>query len=131
MGVFEPKRTAFFIGDSGTEYDMVQWIKWYINYLIQVPKQALWYLSYDLNQDPNIKKVRTTITETLLANYSLNYDYIFMELLKDDIFLPIKNCLNDYYQDIDSKRIKAMHFDAMLNEFITIFYTTKDIYTTA
>ena len=54
-----------------------------------------------------------------------------MELLKDDIFLPIKNCLNDYYQDIDSKRIKAMHFDAMLNEFITIFYTTKDIYTTA
>lgn len=131
MGVFEPKRTAFFIGDSGTEYDMVQWIKWYINYLIQVPKQALWYLSYDLNQDPNVKKVRTTITETLLANYSLNYDYIFMELLKDDIFLPIKNCLNDYYQDIDSKRIKAMHFDAMLNEFITIFYTTKDIYTTA
>ena len=131
MGVFEPKRTAFFIGDSGTEYDMVQWIKWYINYLIQVPKQALWYLSYDLNQDPNIKKVRTTITETLLANYSLNYDYIFMELLKDDIFLPIKNCLNNYYQDIDSKRIKAMHFDAMLNEFITIFYTTKDIYTTA
>lgn len=131
MGVFEPKRTAFFIGDSGTEYDMVQWIKWYIGYLIQLPKQALWYLSYDLNQDQNIKKVRTTITETLLANYSLNYDYIFMELLKDDIFLPIKNCLNAYYQDIDSKRIKAMHFDAMLNEFITIFYTTKDIYTTA
>ena len=128
MGVFEPKRTAFFIGDSGTEYDMVQWIKWYINYLIQLPKQTLWYLSYDLNQDQNIMKVRTTITETLLANYSLNYDYIFMELLKDNIFLPIKNSINNYYQDIDSKRIKSMHFDAMLNEFITIFYTTKDIY---
>lgn len=131
MGVFEPKRTAFFIGDSGTEYDMVQWIKWYINYLLQLPKQSLWYLSYDLGQDQNVKKVRTTITDTLLANYSLNYDYIFMELLKDDIFLPIKNCINVYYQDIDSKRIKAMHFDAMLNEFITIFYSTKDIYTTA
>lgn len=129
MGVFEPKRTAFFIGDSGTEYDMVQWIKWYIQYLLQLSKQVLWYLSYDLNQDQNIKKVRTTITETLLANYSLNYDYVFMELLKDDIFLPIKNCINSYYQDIDSKRIKAMHFDAMLNEFITIFYTTKDVYT--
>ena len=51
----------------------------------------------ELNQDQNIKKVRTTITETLLANYSLNYDYVFMELLKDDIFLPIKNCINSYY----------------------------------
>lgn len=128
MGVFEPKRTAFFIGDSGTEYDMVGWIKWYINYLIQLPKESLWYLSYDLNSDANIKQVRGMILETLLANYSLNYDYIFMEILKDNVFLPIKNCVNVYYQDIDSKRIKAMHFEAMLNDFINILFTTKDVY---
>ena len=128
MGVFEPKRTAFFIGDSGTEYDMIAWVKWYINYLIQLNKEQLWYLSYDLNQDQNIMKVRTAILETLMANYSLNYDYIFMELLKDNIFLPIKNCINTYYQDIELKRIKSMHFESMLNDFITILFTTKDIY---
>ena len=44
------------------------------------------------------------------------------------VFLPIKNCVNTYYQDIDSKRIKAMHFEAMLNEFILIAFNTKDIY---
>ena len=70
--------------------------KLYINYLIQLNKEQLWYLSYDLNQDQNIMKVRTAILETLMANYSLNYDYIFMELLKDNIFLPIKNCINNY-----------------------------------
>lgn len=127
-GLFEPKRTAFFIGDSGTEFDMINSIKWYINYLIQLPKENLWYLSYDLNQDQNVAKVRGYMLETLLSNYSLNYDYIFMELLKDNIFLPIKNCINEYYQDIDLKRIKPMHFEAMLNEFITIFYATKDVY---
>lgn len=128
MGVFEPKRTSFFVGDSGTEYDLIAQVKWYINYLIQLPKENLWYLSYDINQDVNVAKVRGLMLETLLANYSLNYDYIFMELLKDNIFLPIKNCLNVYYQDIDSKRIRSMHFEAMLNEFITIMYTTKDVY---
>ena len=128
MGVFEPKRTAFFIGDSGTEYDMVAWIKWYINYLIQLPKQSLWYLSYDINQDQNVAQARGKMLETLLANYSLNYDYIFMELLKDNIFLPIKNCINMYYQDIETKRVKPMHFEAMLNDFINILFTTKDVY---
>ena len=128
MGVFEPKRTAFFIGDSGTEYDLINQIKWYINYLIQLPKETLWYLSYDINQVPDIAKVRGLMLEILLANYSLNYDYVFMELLKENIFLPIKNLMNTYYQDIESKRIKPMHFEAMLNEMITVLFTTKDVY---
>ena len=128
MGVFEPKRTAFFIGDSGTEYDLINQIKWYINYLIQLPKETLWYLSYDINQVPDIAKVRGLMLEILLANYSLNYDYVFMELLKENIFLPIKNLMNVYYQDIESKRIKPMHFEAMLNEMITVLFTTKDVY---
>ena len=128
MGIFEPKRTAFFIGDSGTEYDMVTWVKWYINYLLQLSKEQLWQLSYNIQIDQNIGKVRGAILETVMANYSLNYEYIFTELLKDNIFLPIKNCINNYYQDIDLKRIKSMHFEAMLNDFINILFTTKDIY---
>ena len=128
QGVFEPKRTSFYIGNSGTEYDMIQWIKYYIGYLMQCPKQVLLYLTYSLDNDQNVKQVRDNLLQTLMANYSLNYDYIFTELLKDNIFLPIKNCVNTYYQDIDSKRIKAMHFEAMLNEFILIAFNTKDIY---
>lgn len=128
MGVFEPKRTAFFIGDSGTEYDMVNWVKWYINYLIQCSKEHLYNLSFNLEVDENISKARKTMLEILMANYSLNYDYIFMELLKDNIFLPLKNCMNTYYQDMEIKRIRSMHFEAMLNEFIMILFTTKDVY---
>ena len=128
MGVFEPKRTAFFVGDSGTEYDMVNWVKWYIQYLVQSPKELLYALSFNLESDQNISKARKTMLEILMSNYSLNFDYIFMELLKDNIFLPIKNCINEYYQDIDVKRIKSMHFEAMLNEFITILFTAKDVY---
>ena len=128
MGVFEPKRTAFFIGDSGTEYDLINWIKWYIGYLIQCPKEHLYGLSFNLEIDENISKARKTMLEILMSNYSLNYDYIFMELLKENLFLPIKNCLNTYYQDIETKRIKSMHFEAMLNEFIMILFTTKDVY---
>ena len=128
QNIFEPKRTSFYIGNSGTEYDMVQWIKYYIGYLLQLPKQTLLYLTYSLENEQNIKQVRDNLLQTLMANYSLNYDYVFTELLKDNIFLPIKNCINNYYQDIDSKRIKGMHFEAMLNEMIMITYTTKDVY---
>ena len=128
QNVFEPKRTSFYIGNSGTEYDMVQWIKYYIGYLLQLPKQNLLYLTYSLENDATVKQVRDSLLQTLMANYSLNFDYVFTELLKDNIFLPIKNCINVYYQDIDTKRIKAMHFEAMLNEFIMLAYTTKDIY---
>jgi len=128
QNVFEPKRTSFYIGNSGTEYDMVQWIKYYIGYLLQLPKQNLLYLTYSLENDATVKQVRDSLLQTLMANYSLNFDYVFTELLKDNIFLPIKNCINIYYQDIDTKRIKAMHFEAMLNEFIMLAYTTKDVY---
>ena len=128
QNVFEPKRTSFYIGNSGTEYDMVQWIKYYIGYLLSLPKQTLLYLTYSLENDPNVKQVRDNLLQTLMANYSLNFDYVFTELLKDNIFLPIKNCINNYYQDIDTKRIKAMHFEAMLNDFIMITHNTKDIY---
>lgn len=131
QNLFEPKRTSFYIGNSGTEYDMVQWIKYYIGYLLQLPKQTLLYLTYSLDNEPNIKQVRDSLLQTLMANYSLNYDYVFTELLKDNIFLPIKNCINTYYQDIDTKRIKAMHFEAMLNDMIMIAHNTKDVYAVA
>ena len=110
---------------------MVQWIKYYIGYLLQLPKQTLLYLTYSLDNELNIKQVRDSLLQTLMANYSLNYDYVFTELLKDNIFLPIKNCINTYYQDIDTKRIKAMHFEAMLNDMIMIAHNTKDVYAVA
>ena len=128
QGVFEPKRTAFFVGNSGTEFDLISWIKWYCQYLLQLPKMNLMQLTYALEIDPNISKVRGMILETLESNFSLNYDYVFMELLKDNIYLPFKNSITNCYQDIDFKRVKSMHFEAMLNDLIMIAHNTKDVY---
>ena len=66
--------------------------------------------------------------DILLYNYNLNYDYVYMELLKDPtIFLPVKNILEKYYQDSEFKKIKSMHFEAMLNEITHTIYEFRNI----
>ena len=126
--IFDADRTSFFIGNSGAEFDVLQNIKWYIQAVVALDKNALYQLSYNLNFIPDIAKVRQNITYILQSNYSLNLEYIYTELLNEQIYLPIKNLITDYYQDSDLKKIPSMHFEAMLNDIIMETLKSKDIF---
>lgn len=126
--VFDPNRTSYFIGSSGTEFNLIQWVKYFIYALLQCDTNTLYALLYSYENFPEIKKLRTGIMDILLYNYNLNYDYVYMELLKDPtIFLPVKNILEKYYQDSEFKKIKSMHFEAMLNEITHTIYEFRNI----
>lgn len=126
--VFDPNRTAFFVGSSGTEFNLIQWVKYYIYQLLQFDTTALYSMLYTFDNFPEVKKLRNGIMDTVLYNYNLNYDYVFMELLKDpSVFLPVKNVLEKYYQDLEFKKIKSMHFEAMLNEITHMIYEFRNI----
>lgn len=126
--IFDKTRTSFFIGNSGTEFEMINYIKWYISYLVQLDKQTLYNLSYNLNTIPDIANARGQITYTLNSNYSINLDFIFDELLAENLYLPVKNLIQSYYQDLELKKIPVLHFEAMLNDIILEILKSKDIY---
>lgn len=126
--IFDADRTSFFIGNSGAEFDILQNIKWYINAIVNLDKNSLFQLSYNLNVIPDIAKVRQNITFILQSNYSLNLEYVYTELLNEQIYLPIKNLITDYYQDSEIKKLPTMHFEAMLNDIIMEVLKSKDIF---
>lgn len=126
--IFDADRTSFFIGNSGAEFDILQNIKWYINAIVNLDKNSLFQLSYNLNVIPDIAKVRQNITFILQSNYSLNLEYVYTELLNEQIYLPIKNLITDYYQDSEIKKLPTMHFEAMLNDIIMETLKSKDIF---
>ena len=126
--IFDADRTSFFIGNSGAEFDILQNIKWYINAIVNLDKNSLFQLSYNLNVIPDIAKVRQNITFILQSNYSLNLEYVYTELLNEQIYLPIKNLVTDYYQDSELKKLPTMHFEAMLNDIIMETLKSKDIF---
>ena len=126
--IFDADRTSFFIGNSGAEFDILQNIKWYIAAIVNLDKNSLFQLSYNLNVIPDIAKVRQNITFILQSNYSLNLEYVYTELLNEQIYLPIKNLITDYYQDSEIKKLPTMHFEAMLNDIIMEVLKSKDIF---
>lgn len=126
--IFDADRTSFFIGNSGVEFDILQNIKWYIAAIVNLDKNSLFQLSYNLNVIPDIAKVRQNITFILQSNYSLNLEYVYTELLNEQIYLPIKNLITDYYQDSEIKKLPTMHFEAMLNDIIMETLKSKDIF---
>lgn len=126
--VFDPNRTSYFIGSSGTEFNLIQWVKYYVQYLTQYDVNNLYAMLYSFDQYPELNQLRNGIMDTVLYNYNLNYDYVFMELLKDPaLFLPVKNVIEKYYQDLEYKKIKSMHFEAMLNEITHMIYEFRNI----
>lgn len=124
-GVFDHTRVDKLIGSSGTERDIVNAVVQIINYCVNLPKATLFNLTYNLDFDPNVGNMRKWITETLQANYSLNYDYIFMNLVEENIWLPARNIINAHYQDLELKKIKSLYFESMLNEIMIMQESSK------
>lgn len=124
-GIFYPDRTSYFVGNSGTEFDVITVVKNYINYLIGLDVNLLTYLEYSLEYDKNVKDIRDYLFATTNSNYSLNWDYTFMEIMGQQLFLPAKNIIQDYYQKIDLVKIKSLHFEAMLNDILIAIKNSK------
>lgn len=124
-GIFYPDRTSYFVGNSGTEFDLITVVKNYINYIIGLDVNLLTYLEYSLEYDKYVKEVRDYLFTATTTNYSLNWDYVFMELMGQQLFLPTKNIIQDYYQRIDLVKIKSLHFEAMLNDILIAVKNSK------
>ena len=124
-GIFYPDRTSYFVGNSGTEFDLITVVKNYINYLISLDVNLLNWLEYSLEYDKTVKEFRDYLFNSTTTNYSLNWDYVFMELMGQQLFLPSKNIIQDYYQRIDLVKIKSLHFEAMLNDILIAIKNSK------
>lgn len=126
-GVFYPDRTAYFIGNSGTEFELVQAIKNYINYCLTLDVNLLSWLEFSLEYDKYVLDVRNYIYNITNTNYSLNWDYVFNELMSSQLYLPAKNLIGEYYQNIELVKIKSFHTEALLNEILTTIKNSKTV----
>jgi hypothetical protein len=56
---------------------------------------------------------------------SINYDYLFAKLIQADHLLPIKNILIEFYQNLEYKKFKHLHFIACIGEIFQYWIKVK------
>lgn len=96
-------------------------------YLINYPTNLTLVDTQKLRQPENtpIKDYYEWITQMLINDPAINFDYVYAGLLKAEIILPLKNIIIDHYQTIDSKKFKYLHLLATLANIFEYWIKVK------
>jgi DNA polymerase III delta prime subunit len=120
---FRPQSVGVGLSSSGVEDSMIGIIKY--------------LLTYPTNLDLENTRLLLEPSKTAIAQYydwlvkimqddaTINYDYIFAKLISDDLYLPIKNIMINYYQNLEYKKFKHLHLIAGIGECFEYWIKVK------
>lgn len=117
-GRFDPEIIDSFIGSSGNEDLIVQYIEYLVKYSESVQIELLGTIIDNPKADSQFYTYYEYMLGVLKNELRLNYHSIFRELFNGDLDLTSKNIVERYWQDLDLKRFKHSHTIAMLHELI-------------
>ncbi len=115
---FHPEKIDSFIGISGNEDLVIQYIVYLIKYLESLPNEKVLKISNDVKSDQQFFTYYEYILKIFKSELRLNYHAIFKELFESDLDLAKKNIIERYWQDLDLKRFKHTHTVALIHELI-------------
>ena len=118
-GVFNPETLQSFVGVSGNEDLIVQYIVYLLKYLEPQKPDFIANILKDARNDPHFFTYYEYMLKIFKNELKLNYHYIYNALFYDsDLDLSQKNIIEKYWQDLDFKRFKSTHTIAMLHDLI-------------
>ncbi len=108
---------------SGTEDSMIGIIKYMMMYPVNLdlPNTRL-LLEPSKTQ---IAQYYDWLIKTMQDDTSINYDYLFSKLIQEDMILPIRNILIEFYQNLEYKKFKHLHMIACIGTVFEYWIKVK------
>jgi len=115
---FDSTRMDSFIGSSGSEDNIIQYIVYLIKYIEALEIDKLQSIIKDPRSDQNFYNYYYHILNIFKNEIDLNWHYIYKELFYADLDMSVKNIIENYWQDLDLKRFKHTHTVALIHEIL-------------
>ena len=124
-GIFHPNKMDSFIGISGNEDLVIQYIIYLVKYSETLSAESLKKLISNPKSDQQFYTYYEYILNIFKNELRLNWHSIYKELFDSDLDMPAKNIIQDYWQDLDLKRFKHTHTIALLHDLLVNNYEQK------
>jgi DNA polymerase III gamma/tau subunit len=111
------------INSSGTEESILDICNYLFKYPTNLDLQNT-YLLLTPDKTP-IAQYYDWLVKIMQDDTSINYDYLFAKLIQADHLLPIKNILIEFYQNLEYKKFKHLHFIACIGEIFQYWIKVK------
>lgn len=121
-GVFDPSTITSFIGTSGDEKLIADYIIYLTKYVESKSKEDILKLIKSPQSDTHFFQYYEYILKLFKSDLRMNYDEIFHQLQDANLNLFYDNIVKEYYQNLDLKRFKGMHVIAMINSLLMTIY---------
>jgi len=117
-GTFQPDRVDSFIGVSGNEDLIVQYIVYLVQYTEGLPTEKVQELITDSKKDTTFSTYYDYMLGIFKNELRLNYHAIFKDLFDSNLDMTAKNIISDHWQDLDLKRFKHTHTIALIHNLL-------------
>jgi len=124
-GTFDPSVIRSFIGVSDTEDTIIKYAEYLIKYFESLDSGIEKNIIKDAKNDTHFFTYYEYILKVFKSDLHLNFDYIFMKLLDSDLNMIHKKTIQEFYQDLDLKRFKTLHFLTMFAQILENIYDAK------
>jgi DNA polymerase III gamma/tau subunit len=116
--IFYPNKIESFVGISGNEDLVVQYINYLIQYAESLSTEKLKKIIKNVKNDKTFFTYYDYMFSIFKNELRLNWHVIYKELFESDLDMSAKNIIESYWQDLDLKRFKHTHTLAMIHEML-------------
>jgi DNA polymerase III delta prime subunit len=115
---FYPDKIDSFVGSSGNEDLIIQYIVYLIQYSEALPTDKLKEIIKDAKSDQTFYTYYEYMLTVFKNELRLNWHAIYKELFDSSLDMAAKNIVEKYWQDLELKRFKHTHTIAMLHDLL-------------
>jgi DNA polymerase III gamma/tau subunit len=116
--IFQPNKIAAFVGSTGNEDLVLQYIVYLIQYSESLPTETLKKIIKDAKSDQTFFTYYDYMLSIFKNELRLNWHNIYKALFDSDLDMSSKNIIEKYWQDLELKRFKHTHTIAMLHDLL-------------
>jgi DNA polymerase III gamma/tau subunit len=115
---FYPDKIDSFVGSSGNEDLIVQYIVYLIQYSESLSTDQLKAIIKDAKSDGTFFTYYDYMLTVFKNELRLNWHAIYKELFDSSLDMAAKNIIEKYWQDLELKRFKHTHTIALLHDLL-------------
>jgi len=124
-GIFDPSIINSFIGVSDTEDNVINYAVYLIKYFETLGVGLELDIIKDAKNDQHFFTYYEYILKVFKSDLHLNFDYIFKGLIDSDLNLLHQKTIQEFYQDLELKRFKTLHFLTMFAQILENIFEAK------